>query len=133
MKMFAFRIEPGQDLKLELERVIKDEDITSGFIATAVGSLHEVVIRMAGARPESQDIRNLSGHYEIVSLVGTLSQEGAHVHVSVSDSEGRVIGGHLKEGSLVTTTAEIIIAYDDDVTFKRKLDPMTGFDELSVS
>lgn len=131
--MLAFRIKPGQDLKLELERVIKLEDITSGFIATAVGSLHKVVIRMAGAQPEKQDIRTLEGHFEIVSLVGTLSLDGAHIHISVSDSEGNVIGGHLKEGSLVTTTAEIVLGYEDSIMFNRTPDLKTGFDELSVS
>lgn len=133
MNMLAFRLTPGQDLKFGIEEIIKDKDISSGFVLTCVGSLHEVVIRMAGAQPEKQDIRTLKGHFEIVSLVGTVSVAGTHLHISVSDENGEVVGGHLKEGSLVTTTAEVVIGYDENVTFERVLDDATGFEELSVS
>lgn len=126
------RLKPNQDLKTELEKLVNENGIKSGFIATCVGSLHRVTIRMAGAKPENQDIRTLEGHFEIVSLVGTISVSGTHLHISVSDEDGSVIGGHLKEGSLVTTTAEIVIGYDEAITFNRVLDEETGFDELSV-
>lgn len=124
---------PGQDLKAEIEKVIKANNITSGYIATCVGSLHQVTMRMAGAKPEKQDIRTLKGDYEIVSLVGTVSVNGTHLHLSVSDANGQVIGGHLKEGSLITTTAELVIGYDENITFDRTTDPDTGFEELSIS
>lgn len=132
MKMFAARLKPDQDLKIELEKIVKDQGIASGFIATCVGSLHVVSLRMAGAKPEKQDIRTLEGHFEIVSLVGTISVDGAHLHLSVSDEEGSVIGGHLKEGSIITTTAEVVIGYDDNTIFERMVDEDTGFEELSV-
>lgn len=132
MKMLAIRLKPNQDLKTELEKLVNENGIKSGFIATCVGSLHKVTIRMAGAKPEKQDIRTLEGHFEIISLVGTISVSGTHLHISVSDENGAVIGGHLKEGSLVTTTAEIVIGYDESVTFNRVLDEETGFDELSI-
>lgn len=130
--MLAVRLKPNQDLKAELEKIAKDKGIVSGFIATCVGSLHEVTVRMAGAQPEKQDIRMLKGHFEIVSLVGTLSASGTHLHISVSDENGNVVGGHLKEGSIITTTAEVVIGYDEAVRFERKLDGDTGFEELSV-
>lgn len=133
MNMLAFRLKPGQDLKTGIEEIIKENNIESGFIATCVGSLHKVTMRMAGAQPDKQDIRTMEGHFEIVSLVGTVSVSGTHLHISVSDENGDVIGGHLKEGSIVTTTAEIVIGYDNDVKFNRIHDNTTGFEELSVS
>lgn len=131
--MIAARLKPNQDLKIELEKIIKDHDISSGFISTCVGSLHVVTLRMAGAKPEKQDIRTLEGHFEIVSLVGTVSVSGTHLHLSVSNEEGEVIGGHLKEGSIITTTAEVVIGYDENIVFKRELDEETGFEELLVA
>lgn len=130
--MLAFRIQPNKDLKNELEHFIYENNISSGFVVTCVGSLHTVNIRMAGAKPEAQDIRKLKGHFEIVSLVGTLSRAGSHLHISVSDSEGRVMGGHLKEGSIVATTAEVVVGYDPDVLLEREFDESTGFEELVV-
>lgn len=132
MKMLAVRIKPDQDLKLELERIVTEHAIYSGFIGTCVGSLHTVTLRMAGAKPENQDIRTLQGHFEIVSLVGTVSVNGSHLHMSVSDENGKVTGGHLKGGSIVATTAEVVICYDDAIKFERQLDESTGFDELAV-
>jgi predicted DNA-binding protein with PD1-like motif len=133
MKMIATRLKPETDLKVELEKLVVANNISSGYVATCVGSLHKVTIRMAGAKPEKQDIRILDGDFEIVSLVGTVSTSGSHLHISVSDTDGNVIGGHLKEGSLVTTTAEVVIGYDENLNFKRVVDPDTGFEELEVS
>jgi len=133
MKMLAVRLTPNQDLKTALEKIIKEKDIKSGYIATCVGSLHTVTMRLAGAKPEKQDIRTFDGHFEIVSLVGTVSTNGTHLHISVSDEQGGVVGGHLKEGSMVTTTAEVVIGYDESVVFNRVIDEETGFEELSVS
>lgn len=133
MKMHAFRIKPNQDLKVEIEKFIKDQNIRAGYIATCVASLKSVTIRMAGAKPNEQDIQTFNGEYELVSLVGTVSKNGSHLHISVSDKNGQVIGGHLKAKTLVRTTAEIIIMSDETINFERILDPETGFDELTVT
>ncbi|MFN9629019.1 MAG: PPC domain-containing DNA-binding protein [Cyanobacteriota bacterium] len=44
----------------------------------------------------------------VISTVGSLSV--AHLHFTMADSSGRVLGGHLCAGSLVRTTAELVIA-----------------------
>jgi predicted DNA-binding protein with PD1-like motif len=78
-------------------------------------------------------VKTLEKHHEIVSLVGTLScVDGHHLHTSLSDKEGRVIGGHVFGEMRVFTTAEIAIAECLDLTFSRPIDPETGFDELSI-
>jgi uncharacterized protein len=73
-----------------------------------------------------------TGHFEIVSLVGTVSTNGSHLHIAVSDSLGHTIGGHLLEGNLIFTTAEIVIGYTNKYTFTRKEDGSTPFKELQV-
>lgn len=123
---------PGQDLKLELERFVNDHNITAGYIATCVGSLQQVRLRMAGAKPGKQDIRTIEGHFEIVSLVGTVSTSRVHLHLSISDEEGNVIGGHLKNGAIIATTAEVVVGYDEDVLFAGEPDDETGFEELVI-
>jgi hypothetical protein len=73
-----------------------------------------------------------SGHFEIVSLIGTVSVNGSHVHVSISDSTGKTIGGHLLEGNFIYTTAEIVIQESDDFVFTREKDGSTEWEELQV-
>lgn len=72
-------------------------------------------------------------HMEIVSLVGTLSSIGGHhLHISLSNKDGAVFGGHVFGEMNVFTTAEIVIGECTDLTFKREYDNQSGFDELAV-
>jgi len=72
------------------------------------------------------------GDLEILTLAGSLSPDGAHLHMSVSDADGRVTGGHACVGCTVRTTAEILIALLPGHRFRRMLDDDTGFPELSI-
>lgn len=127
MKLHTFRINPGNDLKTEIEKFIQTKGIKAGFIITCVGGLSQATMRMAGALPDKQDIRTYDGDFEITSLTGTVSVNGVHLHMSISDKEGQGFGGHLKEGTLIHPTAEIVIGEDETVTYTRELDEETGF------
>jgi hypothetical protein len=59
--------------------------------------------------PGGSRVVEFNGKFEIVSLSGTLSSSGHHVHMSIADCDGNVFGGHLMEGCLVRTTAEIVL------------------------
>ncbi len=133
MKMHAVRLQEGQDLRQAVIDFVNSQDVASAAIVTVVGSLSFVRMRMAGAQPDNQDVREYDGSYEIVSLVGTIARDGlAHLHISISDPEGRVIGGHLKNGCIVHTTVELVIVSEETLEFRRELDMATGFDELTI-
>ena len=132
MKIYTFRLRPGQGLKTEIERFVAKNNIQAGFIITCVAGLEQAVLRMAGAVPDRQDIRTYKGDYELTSLVGTVSTNGVHLHMSISDKEGQSFGGHLKEGTIICPTAEIVIGEDPSVTYTRELDEETGFSELKI-
>ena len=70
---------------------------------------------------------------EILSLSGTLSPDGVHLHIAISGSSGAVIGGHLCAGSLVRTTAELVIGLLPDWRFNRVLDPAARSSEKMAS
>lgn len=125
---YAFRLKPGQDLKKEIQQFVADKKITAGWIGTCVGSLTQYNIRFANQPNGSSD----TGHFEIVSLVGTVSTNGSHIHISLSDSTGKTIGGHLMDGCTVYTTAEIVIQSSDAFVFKREKDGTTPWEELQV-
>lgn len=125
---YAFRLKPKQDLKQEILQFVADKKIQAGWIGTCVGSLTQYNIRFAN-QPEG---RSDSGHFEIVSLVGTVSVNGAHLHLSISDSTGKTIGGHLLDGCLIYTTAEIVIQSSNEFGFKREKDGSTPWEELRV-
>jgi predicted DNA-binding protein with PD1-like motif len=124
----AFRLKPGEDLKAGIDSVVKRERISAGWIMTCVGSLTQTAIRYAN----QSGADSLSGHFEIVSLTGTVSVNGNHIHIAVSDSTGKTIGGHLMPGNTVYTTAEIVIGETKDLSFIREKDGTTPWPELQV-
>lgn len=132
----AFRATRGMDLYNVLKYdILRDaHDDASFAIVTCVGSLTKCVVRLAGATPENQQIVTINGPLEIVSLVGTVTRAGVHIHICVSDKDGNAKGGHLMPGSVVDTTAEIVLAnlMGSGIRMTRAHDPMTGFSELKV-
>jgi uncharacterized protein len=132
MNTEAFRLHPGTDLKRELKRLAKENDLRAAFILSCVGSLSFASIRMAGAQPDSEIVKTFNEPLEIISLVGTLSADGIHVHVGLARADGQCIGGHLDDGCIVKTTAELIICELSHLEFRRTPDEKTGFRELSI-
>jgi predicted DNA-binding protein with PD1-like motif len=106
-----------------------EQEEQAGCVISAVGSLSPAQLRLAGAAEATA----IQGELEILSLSGTLSPDGAHLHIAVADSSGAVIGGHLCAGSLVRTTAELLIGLLPQWRFNRELDPTTGYAELQIS
>jgi uncharacterized protein len=126
MKIFPIRLHPGDDLKQALVSFTNQNNLQAGLILTCVGSLTQAALRLAN----QPGTTILNGHFEIVSLVGTLGIDGPHLHISISDSNGVTTGGHLQDGSLIYTTAEIVLGELEDWLFKRAIDPETTYDEL---
>ena len=124
----AMRLKPGDDLREKIENYILQNNINAGWLVTCAGSLTSYNIRFANVEKGTTG----QGHFEIVSLTGTLSKEGSHMHISISDSTGKTIGGHLLKGCIVYTTAEIIIQSTTDLNFKREKDGSTPWEELQI-
>jgi predicted DNA-binding protein with PD1-like motif len=125
---FAFRLKPGEKLKESIQAFVMKNNIKAGYVATCVGSLTQYNIRFANQPHATSD----TGHFEIASLTGTLSSNGSHMHISVSDHTGKTIGGHLMENCIVYTTAEIVIVSSNEFEFIRKNDGTTPWEELQV-
>jgi len=127
-RVYVLRLSPHDDLRLALEDYTRENHLRAGYIVTAVGSLESAKLRLA----DQKNSTSLTGKFEIVSLVGTLSPDGPHLHISLSDETGKTIGGHLVEGCKIYTTAEIVIGEAKKLRFSRPLDAQTGFNELLI-
>lgn len=75
--------------------------------------------------------RLLKGPLEIIFDQGTIVENWIHVHLTISDENGKVMGRHLLEGCHIHTTAEIAIIWCDG-TLNRIYDPKTGYRELQL-
>jgi predicted DNA-binding protein with PD1-like motif len=128
MKVFAIRLKPDQDLKLSLQDFTTQQNIQAGFILTGIGSLKKAILRFANQRYSTA----FNDKFEILSLNGTLATSGIHLHIAIANREGKTIGGHLMEGCIIYTTAEIIIGSSEEFSFLRTIDEQTGYKELEV-
>jgi predicted DNA-binding protein with PD1-like motif len=121
------RLHPGADLRRELEALAIGLG-GAAFVIAGIGGLAEVHVRLAAEEHETK----LDGPFELLSLAGTLSKDGAHLHMSVADAKGQVIGGHVCYGNKVRTTAEVLLIKLDGWQFSREHDGSTGFKELVI-
>jgi len=136
MEIHAFRLTPGQDLKKSLLSYAKGAKLEAACVVTCVGSLSKVSLRLAnadGGKRGSNETVSLEERFEIVSLAGTVSRHGCHLHMSLSDYQGNVVGGHVLDGCVVFTTAEMVLGECVGHVFTRERDDETGFDELVVT
>ncbi|MYN15596.1 DUF296 domain-containing protein [Rugamonas sp. FT107W] len=129
MQTLALRLDPGDDLRAALVAALLASGHEAGYVLQGVGSLSVAQLRYAG-QPQPDTLR---GDLEILTLAGSLSADGAHLHMSVSDAQGRVLGGHVCAGCVVRTTAELLLALLPGRRFTRELDPRTGYPELKIS
>lgn len=125
----SLRLTPDQDLKIEIQNFCSQNNISAGCILSAVGSLKVANLRLAG----SNTFFEATGKFEIVSITGTVSKNGSHVHIALADEAGKVTGGHLIDGNAIYTTCELVLLNMENQEFKREHDPATGFNELVTS
>ena len=128
MQNYTFRLSPGQDLFDSIQAFAMKKQVQAGCILSGVGSLRHATLRLADREYNSE----YEGPFEIVSITGTVSVNGSHLHISISDGDGRTVGGHFESGCKIYTTAEIVIAVFQDVIYTRELAEDSGYEELTV-
>ncbi|MDN5988216.1 MAG: DNA-binding protein [Hafniaceae bacterium] len=123
-QFYPLRLLPGTELIAELRQFIANNHIKAGWIASVVGSLSTVSLRYAGL---------IEGKFEVIALGGTLDSQFEHLHMSVADETGRMIGGHVMPGNIVRTTLEVIIGELCDADFSRQHCVLSGYEELAIA
>jgi len=128
MENYTFRLKSAQDLFDSIESFVHEKHIEAGCVLSGIGSLTHFTVRLADRELPTE----YEGPFEIVSLTGTVSVHGSHLHISVSDGDGKTIGGHLVSGCKIYTTAEIVLAVFPDTIYKREFAEDSGYKELVV-
>jgi predicted DNA-binding protein with PD1-like motif len=128
MNLLPLRVRPGADLRRALEACLAAHGQDAAFVVSGIGSLTRARLRYADQATDTA----IAGPLEVISLAGSLSPEGAHLHMSVATERGEVIGGHMGYGNTVRTTAEVLVAFLPAWRLSREHDPDTGYLELVV-
>lgn len=131
--MVAVVLKPGQDIRTAIEEIVTEQKISAATVISCVGALSHARLRMADTDRKRQSIREFEGKFEIVSLIGNVGQGRTHLHMSIADTQGSVIGGHIKTGgNIVAITAELVLVVEDRLRFTEKYDAAVGWDNLVI-
>ena len=104
MQPLPLKLAPGSDLRLSLEELAQRDGI-SGFVLGVVGNLTKASFQCPGQAEPTV----LEGDLEVITLNGTFSPEGVHLHLSLSDGACQVWGGHLEPGTIVQKGVDMLI------------------------
>ena len=95
---------PGADIRRSLEQLAQAEN-SAGFVLSVVGNLSQASFACPGRNQPTV----LRGELEIITLQGTIAPDGVHLHLSFSDENCQVWGGHLEQGSVVLKGADLLV------------------------
>ena len=105
MRTLVLRLNPGDDLRASLDSALAASGSEAAFIVSGIGSLNGASIRLAGAPTPAR----IEGELEILTLAGSLSPDGSHLHISVSDAEGSSRGLTMPVRDSTSHSAKIAI------------------------
>ena len=104
MENHFFKLSPGADIINSLKKIQNNKPSTF-FLMSAVGDLSKVVFKC----PLNNKPILIDKKLEIISLNGYIKSEENHIHISVSDENCSVYGGHLLPGSIVLKSLDLLL------------------------
>ena len=104
MRAVPLHLEAGSDVRRSLEQLALEHN-AGGFVLSVVGNLSQAAFACPGKSAPTV----LAGELEIITLQGTISPDGVHLHLSFSDTSCHVWGGHLEHGTLVLRGADLLV------------------------
>ena len=121
------RIDRGEEITEQITAVAKQEGVLLASVE-ALGATDDFTVGAYHPAEKRYQSNRFCGDFEIVSLIGTITQkDGApylHLHMSAADDTGRTVGGHLNSAR-VSVTCEMVIRPIDG-TVDRRMNPEIG-------
>ena len=105
------RIDRGEEICEQLKIICEKENVRLASVS-AIGAVGQFTVGVFNPHTKQYKANSFTGDYEIVSLLGTVTQQNGafylHLHMSAGDEEGCVFGGHLNCAT-VSATCEMVI------------------------
>lgn len=132
-KRYIVRLDVGEEITETLKQFCSKNGIESGSVM-GIGAIREARISYFDMGKRDYIDKEISEDLELTSLMGNVSimngEPFLHLHVTLSDSDFNVFGGHLSAG-IISATGEIFIdTHEEQIV--RKFYPETGFRLLAL-
>lgn len=121
------RIDRAEEVHEKLKEIALKENIKLASVY-GLGATDDFTIGIFSVSKKDYKERNFKGEFEILSIIGSIStldgEYYPHLHISASNGDGNVFGGHMKSAR-ISVTCELTINIIDGVVERQK-DPETG-------
>lgn len=108
-------LQSGDLINKSLTEISVKENISNAWI-NGIGAIDSVEVGYMDVVNKKYQKRNFNDNYELISLIGNITiKDGVpfvHTHITFSDTEYKVFGGHLFDAK-ITATGEIILTVAD--------------------
>ena len=104
MEHYFYNFSSGVDVYNSLNELHRHQNSTS-FLISAVGDLSRVSFKC----PLNNQAKIFEKKLEIITLSGYIRSTKSHLHISASDENCSVFGGHLLPGSIVLKSLDVLI------------------------
>lgn len=108
-------LQTGDLINKSLTEISVKENISNAWI-NGIGAIDSVEVGYMDVVNKKYQKRNFNDNYELISLIGNITiKDGVpfvHTHITFSDTEYKVFGGHLFDAK-ITATGEIILTVAD--------------------
>ncbi|MFO8031417.1 MAG: DNA-binding protein [Desulfohalobiaceae bacterium] len=125
---FVFRLPHGEDLLQALGDICREKGVQTGRVEV-IGAVQSAAVAYYDQEKQEYARLELPGEWEILSCLGNISlKQGeviVHAHITLSDSQGRVYGGHLVPGCSIFA-GEGFIQEFQGARLERDFDSTTG-------
>ena len=113
--IFFVSLQTGDLINESIRKIAVEENISNAWI-NGIGAIDNVEVGYMDVENKKYQKRNFDEHYELLSLMGNITyRDGVpfvHTHVTFSDTEYNVFGGHLFDAK-ITATGEIVLSLAD--------------------
>lgn len=121
------RIDRTEEVHEKLKEIALKENIKLASVY-GLGATDDFTIGIFSVSKKDYKERNFKGEFEILSIIGSIStldgEYYPHLHISASNGDGNVFGGHMKSAR-ISVTCELTINIIDGVVERQKY-PETG-------
>lgn len=108
---YVVRFDKGEEVVATLTTFCKEQGIKLGSVS-AIGAANDIKLGLFNTSEKNYHATTLTGDYEITSITGNIStlnkEVYLHLHITVSNHDLQVYGGHLNS-VVISATCEMII------------------------
>ena len=127
-------LQTGDLINKTLMEIAVKENISNAWI-NGIGAIDSVEVGYMDVINKKYQKRNFNDNYELISLIGNITiKDGVpfvHTHITFSDTEYKVFGGHLFDAK-ITATGEIVLTVTDS-KIERKYNENVGIHTWCLS